>query len=204
MNTSSARPKSRATTETRADRLQGHTKFFAQTPHTLLDEHRKGDQGKDIITAFTVAVYTAVQSYNRFGTNSGGHATLEQIAQRAHCSIKQVQRERSRLRDLGYLTWIEGNGIRKRACEYTTYPSADGPGRVDRIGPPDLSDRSPRPIELVSQTYRIGPPDQPMERSREKRSREKSSRGTCEGCGTELTTKDDGSKYCPNPECDYF
>src|SRR5437867_9168704 len=84
---------------------QGH---FAKIPLLLLNDDREG------ITSYTLAVYAAIQSYTTFGKTTGAHPNTEQIATRAHCSAATVERERNRLKQLGYMTWIPGSLKRRR------------------------------------------------------------------------------------------
>jgi len=91
--------------------------YFAQTPLLLLKDDREG------ITSYTLAVYAAIQSYITFGKTTGAHPNTEQIAERAHCSTRTVERERELLKELGYLTWISGNFKRHQGNAYTLFPS---------------------------------------------------------------------------------
>ena len=97
---------------------QGH---FAQTPILLLNDDREG------ITSYTLAVYAAIHSYITFGKTTGAHPNTEQIATRAHCSVATVERERERLKKLGYMTWIPGSFRLRKGNEYTLlFPSHRG------------------------------------------------------------------------------
>jgi hypothetical protein len=98
--------------------------YFAQTPLLLLNDAREG------ITSYTLAVYAAIHSYITFGKTTGAHPNTEQIADRAHCSTRTVERERELLKELGYLTWIPGNFKRHQGNAYTLFPS--GRGSIDR------------------------------------------------------------------------
>ena len=91
--------------------------YFAQTPLELLKDEREG------ITSYTLAVYAAIHSYTDFGKTVGAYPTTEQIAARAHCSTRTVERERELLKELGYLTWIPGNFKRHQGNAYTLFPS---------------------------------------------------------------------------------
>src|SRR5947208_927471 len=77
----------------------GDRGYFAKIPLLLLNDDREG------ITSYTLAVYAAIQSYTTFGKTTGAHPNTEQIATRAHCSVATVERERNRLKELGYMTW---------------------------------------------------------------------------------------------------
>src|SRR5882762_9713117 len=81
----------------------GDRGYFAKIPLLLLNDDREG------ITSYTLAVYAAIQSYTTFGKTTGAHPNTEQIATRAHCSVATVERERNRLKELGYMTWIPGS-----------------------------------------------------------------------------------------------
>ena len=87
--------------------------FFAQVPLLLLNDDREG------ITSYTLAVYAAIQSYTTFGKTTGAHPNTGQIATRAHCGVRTVERERERLKELGYVTWIPGSFKLRRGNEYT-------------------------------------------------------------------------------------
>lgn len=95
--------------------------FFAQVPLQLLNDEREG------ITSYTLAVYAAIQSYTTFGKTTGAHPNTEQLATRAHCSAATVERERNRLKELGYVTWFPGSFKLRRGNEYTLlFPSHRG------------------------------------------------------------------------------
>lgn len=95
--------------------------FFAQVPLQLLNDDREG------ITSYTLAVYAAIQSYTTFGKTTGAHPNTEQVATRAHCSEATVERERNRLKELGYVTWISGSFKLRKGNEYTLlFPSHRG------------------------------------------------------------------------------
>ena len=95
----------------------GDRGYFAKIPLLLLNDDREG------ITSYTLAVYAAIQSYTTFGKTTGAHPNTEQIATRAHCSVATVERERNRLKELGYMTWIPGSFKHQKANEYTLSPS---------------------------------------------------------------------------------
>jgi len=98
----------------------GDRGYFAKIPLLLLNDDREG------ITSYTLAVYAAIQSYTTFGKTTGAHPNAEQIATRAHCSVATVERERNRLKELGYMTWIPGSLKRRRGNDYTLSPSHRG------------------------------------------------------------------------------
>jgi len=108
-------PTNPATTKKRS--TQQEVGYFAQTPLELLKDKREG------ITSYTLAVYAAIQSYADFGKTVGAYPNTKQIAERAHCSTRTVERERELLKALGYLTWIPGNFKRHQGNAYTLFPS---------------------------------------------------------------------------------
>src|SRR5437870_1093266 len=93
------------------------TDHFAQIPLLLLKDKREG------INSYTLAVYAAIHSYTDFGKTVGAYPTTVQIAERAHCSTRTVERERELLKAIGYLTWIPGNFKRHQGNAYTLFPS---------------------------------------------------------------------------------
>jgi hypothetical protein len=124
MPRSTERSPNTATTEKRSTQQrpdvstdQRETGYFAQIPLELLKDKREG------ISSYTLAVYAAIHSYITFGKTTGAYPNTEQIATRAHCSTRTVERERELLKELGYLTWISGNFKRHQGNAYTLIPS---------------------------------------------------------------------------------
>jgi len=123
----------------------GDRGYFAKIPLLLLNDDREG------ITSHTLAVYAAIQSYTTFGKTTGAHPNTEQIATRAHCSVATVERERNRLKELGYMTWVPGSFKHQKANDYTLSPSHRGDHGPPTEGIMALPQREHRePLQRVS------------------------------------------------------
>ena len=179
-------------------RERGEGEYFAQTPLQLLKDEREG------ITSYTLAVYAAIQSYADFGKTVGAYPTTKQIAERAHCSTRTVERERELLKALGYLTWISGNFKRHQGNAYTLFPSGRRkpatPSTVPQAEEASLFPSNRRSIDrptggntdrLIDGTPRATDNQETLPRAGER---------TCKDCGADLKVKADFS-YCPN--CDF-